>query len=99
MSAPSTRCRVVSWRCPHRGGRPRTPGGDDESETVDALRSGRVRVHSFDGLAGLRVRELRATLTVGPVGGRPVTGCTGHAVRVTAVRHTAAVGTVAQGAD
>ncbi|UZG59625.1 HAD family hydrolase [Rhodococcus opacus] len=38
---------------------------DDESETVDALRSGGVRAHSFEMLSGLRVRELRATLTAG----------------------------------
>jgi hypothetical protein len=38
---------------------------DDEPETVDALRSGGIQVHLFDQVSGLRVRELRATLTVG----------------------------------
>jgi hypothetical protein len=38
---------------------------DDEAETVDALRSGGIQVHPFDQVSGLRVQELRATLTVG----------------------------------
>ncbi|GCE38808.1 hypothetical protein Rhow_002332 [Rhodococcus wratislaviensis] len=47
---------------------------DDEPETVDALRSGGVRAHSFDELSGLRVRELRATLSIGNRGPRAVKG-------------------------
>ncbi|AHK35686.1 hypothetical protein Pd630_LPD12015 (plasmid) [Rhodococcus opacus PD630] len=35
---------------------------DDEPDTVDALRSGGVRAHSFDELSGLRVRELKTLL-------------------------------------
>ena len=35
---------------------------DDEPDTVDALRSGGVRAHSFDELSGLRVRELDTML-------------------------------------
>ena len=41
---------------------------DDEPELVDALRSCGVQAHSFDVLTGLRVRELRATLTAGAPG-------------------------------
>lgn len=36
---------------------------DDESETVEVLRSGGMRAHSFEVLSGLGVRKLRATLT------------------------------------
>ncbi|MDV7246722.1 MULTISPECIES: hypothetical protein [Rhodococcus] len=41
---------------------------DDEPETVDLLRSRGVPAHTFDVLSGLRIRELRATLTAGPPG-------------------------------
>jgi hypothetical protein len=72
---------------------------DDEPVAVDALRFRGVRAHSFDLLSGLRVRELRATLTAG-TGERP----TGHKMRqprrqghrgTPHRRH----GTVTQGAD
>ncbi|MDI9976799.1 MULTISPECIES: hypothetical protein [Rhodococcus] len=36
---------------------------DDESGTLQGLRSGGVRAHLFDEMSGLRVRELRAILT------------------------------------
>ncbi|MHA4854987.1 hypothetical protein L1080_036595 [Rhodococcus sp. MSC1_016] len=63
------------------------------------LRSRGVRAHSFDVLSGLRVRELRATLTAG-TGGRP----TGHKMHQPrrqgqrGARHRRH-GTVTQGAD
>jgi hypothetical protein len=41
---------------------------DDEPETVDMLRSRGVPAHTFDVLSGLRIREVRATLTAGPLG-------------------------------
>ncbi|MFC9355220.1 hypothetical protein ACFTZB_01375 [Rhodococcus sp. NPDC057014] len=43
---------------------------DDEPDTVDALRSGGVRAHSFDELSGLRVRELETVLAAGSPGAR-----------------------------
>ncbi|WP_255221733.1 HAD family hydrolase [Rhodococcus wratislaviensis] len=38
---------------------------DDEPDTVDTLRTGGVRAHSFNELSGLRVRELKTVLATG----------------------------------
>ncbi|MDT2006780.1 hypothetical protein FXW78_23380 [Rhodococcus opacus] len=72
---------------------------DDESETVDVLRSRGVRAHCFEMLVGLRVRELRATLTAGKgatLTGRGVRRPRGHNRR--GAPHGRR-GTVAHGAD
>ncbi|KXF48873.1 hypothetical protein AXA44_01885 [Rhodococcus sp. SC4] len=47
---------------------------DDESETVDVLRSRGVYAYPFDALSGIRVRELRATLSAGKRGPMAVKG-------------------------
>ncbi|CAG7634342.1 hypothetical protein SIM91_43645 [Rhodococcus opacus] len=70
---------------------------DDESETVDVLRSGGVRAHSFEVLSGLKVRELRATLTTGT--GDALTGRGVHRPRGHGGAARRRRGTVAQGVD
>ncbi|TQC41917.1 hypothetical protein EEB14_51880 [Rhodococcus sp. WS4] len=71
---------------------------DDESEAVEVLRSGGVRANCFAALSGLRVRELRATLTAGTPGAPTGPGhrSRGHGHRSAPPRRR---GAVAQGAD
>ncbi|MCZ4590379.1 hypothetical protein [Rhodococcus opacus] len=64
---------------------------DDEPEIVDALRSRGVRAHSFDVLCGLRVRELRATLTAGTDGASTGRRPRGHGRRGAPHRRRGAV--------
>ncbi|RZL74474.1 MAG: hypothetical protein EOP32_34100 [Rhodococcus sp. (in: high G+C Gram-positive bacteria)] len=70
---------------------------DDEPEVVEVLWSGGVRAQSFEVLSGLRIRELRATLTAGTLGASTGRGhrSRGHGRRGATHRRR---GAVAQGA-
>jgi len=61
---------------------------DDDPEAVDALRSGRVRAHSFDELSGLRVRELKTVLAAGTPAARTGSGTNRRRRNRTAPHHS-----------